>query len=268
MTDKTTIKNRRFFFFFFFFLIIGFRYFSKDFIKQPKKWITLWKCVNVLLLLSHTQTHTESSFNKWLCTAITHWILVDSSTSMSSQVKSMTMTFIFALSYLSIFYPPLLNVHTWSYTSGHFTWNLWNKPSARIMNFIWNDHSCKILFIIWRFKLDFISFEMKIIFSIRNRIVDTTLSMTLRLHIAVIQWITSCHKNRMATSVITHWREHVTSLTTSVSTIRFFFVFFFVKLKFIMKAIKPYFKGSYDKQNLTLMVILYEIYETRQSSFH
>ena len=32
----------------------------------------------------------------------------------------------------------------------------------------------------------------------------------------------------------------------------------------IMKAIKPYFKRSNDKQNLTLVVISYEIYETHR----
>ena len=32
----------------------------------------------------------------------------------------------------------------------------------------------------------------------------------------------------------------------------------------ISKATKSYFKGSYDKHNLTLMVSSYEIYETRQ----
>ena len=34
---------------------------------------------------------------------------------------------------------------------------------------------------------------------------------------------------------------------------------------FVLKAIKSNFKGSYDKQNLTRVVISYEIYETRQS---
>ena len=34
-------------------------------------------------------------------------------------------------------------------------------------------------------------------------------------------------------------------------------------IKFILDTIKSRFKGSYDKQNLTLVVISYEIYETR-----
>ena len=37
---------------------------------------------------------------------------------------------------------------------------------------------------------------------------------------------------------------------------------FLIKIMFILKAIKSRFKGSDDKQNLTLMVISYEIYET------
>ena len=43
----------------------------------------------------------------------------------------------------------------------------------------------------------------------------------LSYDVAVIQWITSCHKNRMTTRVITLWRVHVTSLTMSVSLVRF-----------------------------------------------
>ena len=66
----------------------------------------------------------------------------------------------------------------------------------------------------------------------------------LSYDVAVIQWITSCHENRMTTRVITLWRVHVTSLTTSVSTILF-----------ILKVIKSRLKGH---------VISYEIYETRQ----
>ena len=34
-------------------------------------------------------------------------------------------------------------------------------------------------------------------------------------------------------------------------------------IKFILDTIKLRFKGSYDKQNLTLVVISYEIYKTR-----
>ena len=43
----------------------------------------------------------------------------------------------------------------------------------------------------------------------------------LSYDVAVIQWIMSCHKNRMTRRVITLWRVDVTSLTTSVSTMHF-----------------------------------------------
>ena len=45
------------------------------------------------------------------------------------------------------------------------------------------------------------------------------------------------------------------SLTMSVSTVHFH-----IELLFILKAIKFCFKESYDKQNLTPVVISYEIY--------
>ena len=63
----------------------------------------------------------------------------------------------------------------------------------------------------------------------------------------------------MTTSVITLWRENLSSLTTSMSAMRFL-----VEIMLILKAIKSHFKGSYDKQNLIFMVISYEIYETRR----
>ena len=61
------------------------------------------------------------------------------------------------------------------------------------------------------------------------------------------------------TFVITLWRVHVTSLTASMSAVHFC-----IEIMFILKVTKSHFKGSYDKQNLTLVVILYEIYEIRQ----
>ena len=51
--------------------------------------------------------------------------------------------------------------------------------------------------------------------------------------IAIIQWITSCLKNRITTRVITLSRVDVTSLTTSVSTMRFL-----IEIMIILKAIK------------------------------
>ena len=49
------------------------------------------------------------------------------------------------------------------------------------------------------------------------------------------------------------------SLTRSVSTIHFL-----IEIVFIFKGIKSHFKRSDDKQNLTLLVVSYEIYETLQ----
>ena len=39
---------------------------------------------------------------------------------------------------------------------------------------------------------------------------------------------------------------------------------FLIETMIILKAIKSHFKGSYDKKNLTVVVISYKIYETRQ----
>ena len=61
----------------------------------------------------------------------------------------------------------------------------------------------------------------------------------LSYEVTVIQWITPCHKSRMTTCVLTLWRVHVTSLTTSVSTMRFH-----IELIFILMAIKSRFKGN------------------------
>ena len=62
--------------------------------------------------------------------------------------------------------------------------------------------------------------------------------------------------------VTTLWCVDITSLTTSMST-----MCFLLEILPILKAIKSNFKESYDnyhKQNLILVVISYEIYETRQ----
>ena len=83
------------------------------------------------------------------------------------------------------------------------------------------------------------------------------LDYDLSYDVAVIQWITSCNKNRMTTHVITLWQVHATSSTTSVSTMRFSLNIAY------LKTMKSHFDVSYyDKQNLTLVVISYEIYET------
>ena len=39
---------------------------------------------------------------------------------------------------------------------------------------------------------------------------------------------------------------------------------FLIEIIFILKAIKSHFRRSYDKQNLTFVVISYEIYESRR----
>ena len=49
----------------------------------------------------------------------------------------------------------------------------------------------------------------------------------------------------MTTRIITRWRVDITSLTTSMSTMRFL-----IEIIFILKAIKSHLKGSYDKQYL------------------
>ena len=63
----------------------------------------------------------------------------------------------------------------------------------------------------------------------------------------------------MTTRVLTLWRVYVTSLAASMSAMRFL-----NEIMFILKAIKSHFKGSYDKQNLTLVVISYNA----EGSFH
>ena len=77
----------------------------------------------------------------------------------------------------------------------------------------------------------------------------------LSYDVAVFQWITSCHKNRMTTRVITLLREYATSLTTSVTT-----MLIFIGHMSTFRGDKIVFKKSYDKTNLTLVVISYEIY--------
>ena len=55
----------------------------------------------------------------------------------------------------------------------------------------------------------------------------------LSYDVAVIQWIKSYHKNRMTTCVITLWCVDLTSLTTSMSTMRFL-----LEILSILKVIK------------------------------
>ena len=60
-------------------------------------------------------------------------------------------------------------------------------------------------------------------------------------------------------SVITLWRVHVTSLTTSMSTMRFL-----IENMSILKAITSHFEESYDKLNLTRMKLM----KLADGSFH
>ena len=77
-------------------------------------------------------------------------------------------------------------------------------------------------------------------------------SLLISYDVAVIQWITSCHKNTITTRVITFWRLDITSMTTSVSKMRL------LEILSTLKGIKFSFKGACDKQNLILVVISYE----------
>ena len=85
----------------------------------------------------------------------------------------------------------------------------------------------------------------------------------LSYDIAVIQWITSCHKNRMNTRVITLWRVHATSLTTSVPTLGFL-----TEIKFILKAIKSHLKGQMVKRVLHSWSFHMKCMKLAEGSFH
>ena len=62
--------------------------------------------------------------------------------------------------------------------------------------------------------------------------------LALSYDVAVIQWVTSCHKNHMTSCVITLWYVDVTSLTTSVSAMDFL-----AEIILILSAIKLHVKG-------------------------
>ena len=72
-----------------------------------------------------------------------------------------------------------------------------------------------------------------------------TLKLPLSYDVAVIQWIISCHKNRMTTLA----RRRNVIDNVRVNNV------FLIEIMVILKAIKSHFKGSYDEQNLTLVVI-------------
>ena len=63
----------------------------------------------------------------------------------------------------------------------------------------------------------------------------------------------------MSIRVISFWFVGLMSLTMFVSAMRFH-----IELMFILKAIKPRFKGSYDKKNFTFVVVSYKINKIRR----
>ena len=85
---------------------------------------------------------------------------------------------------------------------------------------------------------------------------NVSFDFILSYDVAVIQWIMSCHKNRMTTGNNTLARRRSVIDNVCVNNA------FFIEIMFILKAIKSHFRGSYDKQNLTRVVISYEIHET------
>ena len=92
---------------------------------------------------------------------------------------------------------------------------------------------------------------------------NSVLYMCLSYDIAVIQWITSCHKNHMITHVKTRWCIQVTSLTTSMSAVHFL-----NEVIFILKVIKCHFKGSYDNRILHSWSFPINFMKRALSSFH
>ena len=87
--------------------------------------------------------------------------------------------------------------------------------------------------------------------------------MPLSHDVAVIQWITACHKNRMTTRVITLRRVHVTSLTTSVSTTRYL-----LEILSIFKAINLILKGHMINRILHSWSFYIKCMKLAEVSFH
>ena len=77
--------------------------------------------------------------------------------------------------------------------------------------------------------------------------------------VTVIQWITSCHiksYDHTCNNTLARRRNVIDNVRINNP--------FPTEIIIILKAIKSHFKGSYHKQNLTLVVISYEVYETRR----
>ena len=49
---------------------------------------------------------------------------------------------------------------SYSYTSVHFIWKLWNEPSASFINCIWNDHKCRYCLLYDSVKWDLITYKI------------------------------------------------------------------------------------------------------------
>ena len=81
--------------------------------------------------------------------------------------------------------------------------------------------------------------------------------------IAVIWWITSCHKNHMTTRVITLWGVDVTSLTRSVLTMRFL-----LEILSSLKAIKSIFKSHMINRILHSWSFHMKFMKLAEGSFH
>ena len=85
----------------------------------------------------------------------------------------------------------------------------------------------------------------------------------LSYDIPVMQWITSCHKNHMITLC-----NNTLARTCNVIDNVHVNNAFLIEIMFTLKVIKSHFKESYDKQNLTFMVISYEISSNVRSSIY
>ena len=85
----------------------------------------------------------------------------------------------------------------------------------------------------------------------------------LSYDVAVIQWKTSCHKKCTTTRIIILWPVHVTSLTTSLSTMRFL-----TEIMFILKVIKSPFKGHMIHRILSSWSFHVKFIKLAEVSFH
>ena len=92
---------------------------------------------------------------------------------------------------------------------------------------------------------------------------NTVSHLSLSYDVAVIKWITSCHKNRLTTGVIILSCVYLTSLTTSVSTMRFV-----IEIMLIFKAIKSHFKGHVINRILHSWSFHMKFMKLAEGSFH